>query len=60
MPRYKLVDKRTGDRLSVVTYLRENAAYEDIEFYKARHAKGKRLDITLDLIENMTVVPEDD
>jgi len=56
---YKVVDQRTGDRVTSVTYFTEQGAWDDITSWQNRHDQGKRPDITRDMLVNMTVVPEE-
>jgi hypothetical protein len=56
---FKVVDRRTGDRVTSVTYFTEETARADITSWQDRHDRGKRPDITKDMLLNMTVVPEE-
>ncbi|WP_141693406.1 hypothetical protein [Curtobacterium sp. UCD-KPL2560] len=57
-PRFKIVDRRTGQSVTSVTYLSEQSARDDITDWQNRHDRGGRPDITRDLLLNMIVVEE--
>lgn len=56
---FKIVDRRTGQRITSVTYFSEQGARDDITAWQNRHDRGGRPDITRDLLINMTVTEED-
>ncbi|WIA95818.1 hypothetical protein [Curtobacterium sp. MCBA15_004] len=55
---FKIVDGRTGQRVTSVTYFSEQGARDDITSWQNRHDRGGRPDITKDLLLNMTVVED--
>lgn len=58
-PRFKIIDTATGKRVTICTYSTETQAANDIDSWLARHHRGGRPDITLEMIQRMRVAPED-
>lgn len=50
-----LYDKRTGKRVASASYMTEQQGLDDIGYFRARDARGKRQDIH-DLIPHLGVV----
>lgn len=59
MSGWKIVDRRTGVRMGVATYLSFRAAGQQIDRWQDRHERGGRPDITRDMLLNMQPEPED-
>lgn len=60
VPRWKIVDTRTNKRVTIASYPSVKSAKADIDFWQVRHDKGKRPDITQELLDHLEVRPEDD
>jgi hypothetical protein len=56
---FKIVDRRTGQRVTSVTYFSEQGARDEITAWQDRHDRGGRPDVTKDLLVNMIVATED-
>lgn len=53
--RFKIIDQRTGESVTSVTYLSHEQARADITAWQDRHDRGGRPDITREMLLNMRV-----
>lgn len=56
--RSRIIDSRTGKRVTIASYPNAESAHRDIADWQKRHDRGGRPDITQELIDHMTVAPE--
>lgn len=56
---FKIIDQRTGARVTIGTYLTVEQAWAQITEWQDRHDRGGRPDITRDLLLNMVPAFED-
>lgn len=56
---WKIIDKRTGVRVSSASFLTEESAWHHITQWQDRHDRGGRPDIKRDLLVNMLPVAEE-
>lgn len=54
---FKIIDPESGQRATIVSYFNEEQALRDISEWKKRQERGKRPDISRELLERLTVVP---
>lgn len=52
---YKIVDKRTGIRATVVSYFTRDQASRQIDEWVDRYHRGGRPDITLEFLSNLDI-----
>lgn len=55
---WKIIDQRTGSRVSQASFLTEESAWHHITSWQDRHDRGGRSDITRELLLNLTAVKE--
>lgn len=56
---WKIIDKRSGSRVSTASFLTAESAWQHISQWQDRHDRGGRPDISRDLLLNLEPVQED-
>lgn len=56
---WKIIDRRTGSRVSQASFLTEDSAWYHITSWQDRRDRGGRPDISRELLLNLTAVKED-